>query len=1152
MTKHKTANLDARVSGNGCMELIKQWRQPELTSLNKLPPRASFSAFASLWHAIALRPSKNRWQMSLNGKWQFRLESNPEDALRLREHSEFTKSAAWVPIPVPSNWQMHGHDRPHYTNVTMPFPQQPPFTPEKNPTGIYRRQFRIPSMWKNNRIVLHFGGADSMLFVYVDGRAVGLSKDSRLPAEFDITPLVRPDTDHELVAIVAQYSDASFIEDQDQWRLGGLHRDVFLYCTPPVHLADIKITPNLDPGFPASKPATLEVLVKVGFPQNLPIPGAKVSVQLLDPESRPVLKIPLVREVNHRYSATCFDRGYARFQIPVPSNRLRPWSHEDPALYTVAVSLTPPKNSGAASHTAIRTGLRRIEIRQRDLLINGRRVLIKGVNRHDHHPDHAKAIPYETMRQDVLMMKRFNFNAVRCSHYPNDPRFLDLCDQYGLYVIDEANAESHAFHNSLCQDPRYATAWLDRAMRMVVRDINHPSIIAWSLGNESGYGPSHDAAAGWIRHYDPSRFLHYEGAISLWQGSATFLHGSAATDVICPMYTSLKDLTDWLDFADQYCPEAATSHDSLLVRMDTAGLNFPRDDRPRPPLPTPVHPLARPVILCEYSHAMGNSNGSLSDYYHLFKTRKGIQGGFIWEWLDHGLRVKLPDGREHFAYGGDFGDTPNDANFVCDGMVSADRIPHPACHEHHRLAQPVHISLLSAKSTFARIRVLNEYDFTALDRAGLRARWTLLADGIPVRSGVLPTAALKNIPPDSYRDLSLDIGSLPPNACEFHLNVAFALLRPSDWAATGHVVASSQLTLGRRKVYKIKHRFPTDCPVTLDETPDGFQLGAAGVKASFDRATGTLASLSRKGSELLARGPLLQLWRAATDNDGIKLWAGQDGKALGRWQKLGLDRELLYRTVRFEAANPARDGSVTVTLSHQATTPVRKTWKDILHTHSYTLHPDGSLGVVNTVMLAKDYADLPRIGVRLDLRSVFNRLAYFGRGPFENYSDRRTAADLGIWKNSVEDEYVDYVMPQEHGHHTDVRWLELATAGKNPCVFRVEAQETLEFNATHFAAEDLYAAKHTADLMPRPKTLLYLDAAHRGLGTASCGPDTLQNYRISAGLHRFTFSLRLSQDRKRTADATERGKEIRVIRVIRGDLRSKLPLIHPITLAEPV
>ncbi|MEI8343300.1 MAG: glycoside hydrolase family 2 TIM barrel-domain containing protein, partial [Verrucomicrobiota bacterium] len=504
-----------------------------------------------------------------------------------------------------------------------------PFTPPENPTGIYRRRFRIPASWKNQRIVLHFGGADSMLAVYVDGAMVGLSKDSRLPAEFDITPLVQPDTDHEIVAIVAQYSDASFIEDQDQWRLGGLHRDVFLYRTPPVHLADIKTTPHFYPGFPAGKPATLEVLVKVGFPQNLPVPGTTVSVQLLDPKGRPVLKTTLVREVGHSNSTICFDRGHVRFQIPIPVNRLRLWSHEDPALYTLTVSLTPPKSSGVASHTAIRTGLRRIEIRHRDLLINGRRVLIKGVNRHDHHPDHAKALPYETMRQDVLLMKRFNFNAVRCSHYPNDPRFLDLCDQYGLYVIDETNAESHAFHNSLCQDPRYATAWLDRAMRMVIRDINHPSIIAWSLGNESGYGPSHDAAAGWVRHYDPSRLLHYEGAISLWQGSATFLHGTAATDLICPMYTSIKDLSEWLDFADQHCPEPAASLETLLGRMDQAGLNFPRDNRPRPPLPTPVHPLARPVILCEYSHAMGNSNGSLSDYYHLFKTRKGIQGGFI-------------------------------------------------------------------------------------------------------------------------------------------------------------------------------------------------------------------------------------------------------------------------------------------------------------------------------------------------------------------------------------------------------------------------------------------------------------------------------------------------------------------------------------------
>ncbi|MBC8012366.1 MAG: beta-galactosidase, partial [Burkholderiales bacterium] len=551
--------------------LVKAWETPELTSLNKLPPRATFHSHATARQALAGSREKSAWFQSLNGTWQFRLEARPEDAQAFAEGRPFTDSAEWGTIEVPGNWQMHGHHFPHYTNVKMPFPEEPPFTPRANPTGVYRRLFRIPAAWQGKRTLLHFGSADSVLAVYLDGQAVGLSKDARLPAEFDLTPLVRPGIDHELVALVVQYSDASFLEDQDMWRLGGLPREVFLYATPTVHLADIKTTPHVDL---AKHTAELEVLVKVGFPQNRPEPGAKVSVQLLDPRGRPVLAAPLVGEAGHdkgeefRFAQT-HDRGFVRLRVAVPKNKLRLWSHEDPALYTLAVSLTPPKGSASdASHTAIRVGFRRVEIRDRDLLVNGRRVLIKGVNHHEHHPDHAKAVPFETLRQDVLLMKRFNFNAVRLSHYPHDPRFLDLCDELGLYAIDETNAESHDFHNSLCQDPRYATPWLDRAVRMVVRDINHPSIIAWSLGNEAGYGPAHDAAAGWIRHYDPTRPVHYEGAISRWQTSASFLHGSAATDLICPMYSSIGELTSYLDFADKHCPAPTPAYADLLALAD--------------------------------------------------------------------------------------------------------------------------------------------------------------------------------------------------------------------------------------------------------------------------------------------------------------------------------------------------------------------------------------------------------------------------------------------------------------------------------------------------------------------------------------------------------------------------------------------------------
>ena len=1080
--------------------LVTAWENPELTSLNKLPPRATFDSFATAAQAKSGSREKSPWVQSLNGTWQFRLENNPADAQAFAEGRPFTDSAQWGEIPVPANWQMHGHHFPHYTNVRMPFPEEPPYTPALNPTGVYRRFFKIPSAWQGNRVVLHFGSADSVLAVYIDGQAVGLSKDARLPAEFDITPLVRPGIEHELIAIVVQYSDATALEDQDMWRLGGLPREVFLFSTPQVHIADIKTTPHVDL---ARHTAELEVLVKVGFPQNRPLPGAIVSVQLLDPSGRPVLSKPLTAEAGHDAGkefrfAQQHDRGFVRLRIAVPKAKLRLWSHETPALYTLAVSLTPPKKTNAdASHAAIRVGFRVIEVANRNLLINGRRVLIKGVNHHEHHPDHAKAVPYETLRRDVVLMKSFNFNAVRLSHYPHDPRFLDLCDEHGLYVIDETNAESHDFHNSLCQDPRYATPWLDRAMRMVVRDINHPSIISWSLGNEAGYGPSHDAAAGWIRHYDPSRPVHYEGAISRWQTGVSWMHGSASSDFICPMYPGIDQLTEYLDCADKLCPPPAPPYaDTLKLAGPAAAAHR---EVPAFPLPTPLHPLARPVILCEYSHAMGNSNGSLADYFEVFRTKPGVQGGFIWEWLDHGIRQKTADGREFFAYGGDFGDTPNDANFVCDGLVSADRVPHPAMWEFKHLAQPVVVALVKQSAGNVRLRVTNGHDFVSLAR--LQGAWELLVDGVSAKTGKLPKLDLA---PGASKEIAVSLGKLPAGA-EAHLNVTWTTVADTSFAKRGHETAWTQLALVSPPRASRPSPLAPSSPVLAEETVGGAILIAGDVAATFDRATCTLASLRIRGVELLARSPLVELNRAATDNDGLKLWTGQDWKSLGRWRKLGLiTKPLQHQPGKFELkAN--KDGSATVTLSHAATG--RDNWKDCVHTHRYTLHADGRLVVDNDIAFSgDDMTDLPRAGVRLDLVAGYENLAYFGRGPVENYSDRKAGSLVARYETTVAAEYVDYVMPQEHGHHTDVRWLELSAGRKAPAL-RITAAPLFEFNATHYAAEDLYAAKHTTDLAPRAETIVYLDAAHRGLGTQSCGPDALDRYKLKAKRYAFTYVL---------------------------------------------
>jgi beta-galactosidase len=522
-------------------------------------------------------------------------------------------------------------------------------------------------------------------------------------------------------------------------------------------------------------------------------------------------------------------------------------------------------------------------------------------------------------------------------------------------------------------------------------------------------------------------------------------------------------------------------------------------DFKRPAIPTPLHPLERPVILCEYSHAMGNSNGSLHDYFRVFKTMPGIQGGFIWEWLDHGILQKTEDGRSYHAYGGDFGDVPNNANFVCDGMVSADRQPHPAMWEFKHLAQPVTVELVDAKRGIIRVR--NEKDFTSLK--ALAGRWELLENGVITHTGKLP---MLDTAPGATEEVTLELPAVKPSV-EVHLNVRFATTADTLYAKNGHEVAFNQLQLAEAVAEEPK-RASEQPAVAVEESQEGVKLSAGELTLRFARQTGTLESISKGGMELLARGPLLQLWRAATDNDGIKLWTGQDYKALGRWQKLGLDKPLTHNACRFEwAAN--EDGSATVTLSHSAWAQAAK--NNALHTHRYTLHPDGRLVVDNEVVLTGDeMTDLPRVGIRIDLVPGYEQLRYFGRGPWENYSDRKASAMLGEHEGPVSDEYVLYVMPQEHGHHTDVRWLELRAREGRPRV-HISSRKPFEMNVTHYSAEHLYESKHTTELKPSSETIVYIDAAHRGLGTSSCGPDTLEAYRVSDRQYRFSYEITLIQ-----------------------------------------
>ena len=1011
----------------------RSWERPELTGWGRLPSRSPLVPFPDRRSARSGEPSP--FVLSLDGQWSFTLVQHP-DSVPADFAEEGFDDSLWSTIAVPSNWTREGfEDPPHYTNVQMPFPGPPPELPKRNPTGLYRRRFQLPESWEERRVVVHVGAAESVLYLFVNGVLLGMSKDSRLPAEFDLTPHLHPG-ENCLAAMVVRWSDATYLEDQDHWFMAGLYRSAYCYATEPVYLADLKIDGALEDDLETGR---LDARVEVGFTGERE-PGWKVELELWDPSGRAVLRKPLEGEVPVEPNPYLF-RGH-RVELHAPVRRPRRWTAETPWLYELLVSLVAPDGS-VREVARQRVGFRRVEVRDRELLVNGEPVVIRGVNRHEHDDVRGKTVTRESMVADIRLMKQFNFNAVRTAHYPNQSVWYDLCDEYGLYVIDEANVESHAHLRSLSDDPRWGPAIEERCRRMVERDKNHPCIIAWSLGNEAGAGIAFDPAAAWIRRYDPTRLLHYEGGLD-WN----WYRDHATTDLICPMYPSIDDMVAW----------AKSGHGD------------------------------RPMILCEYSHAMGNSNGSLADYWDAIETWHGLQGGFVWDWVDQGLLIEDERGRLYWGYGGDFGDQPNDRNFCINGLVWPDRTPHPAMYEFKKLAQPVRVTARNAKQ--GRISVENRRHFT--DLGDLRGRFEVDVDGRVVQRGRLP--ALRTGPGlIEDVDLPLRVPDLKPGE-EATLTVRFETKGATAWCDAGHEVSWDQLAVSKR----VPSRTLAAGDATVEEAEGSVILSGAGLRAEIDRATGVLTYLGLDAGservEALLEGPRLQLWRAPIDNEQV----GAGGMHLRRWREQGIDRVATTETqVR---ASRSRKTGVAVVVE-------QKTQVGVTHRHVYRAAEPGVLAVEHRITLPKELADVPRIGVVLRVASAFDHLEWLGLGPHESYVDRKTGAWLGRHGSRVADEYVPYILPQEHGNHCDTRWLRLRDARGAGIEVAREA-DTFDFSASHFSAADLEHATHTNELDPRAEVVLTLGCAHRGLGTASCGPDTLPAYRTRAGTARLAYRIR--------------------------------------------
>jgi len=999
--------------------LPNYWMSPETNSINRL-------GMLNIEHFETI---------SLDGTWRFQLLSSPTDDSRRR----------WTKIPVPGLWTMQPtsddfFDKPHYTNTQMPWDHVAPEVPELNPTGIYERDFEIPSSWDDKRIVLHLGGYESVAVISVNGEEVGLTKDSRLAAEFDITGQIKRGKNN-LQIKVTKWSDATYIEDQDQWWHGGITRSVKVFATEHVFIERFATTAGLKSD---GTTGTLKIDVVIGSIGGKSVDGYTLRTSI---EELPKVKsahlsqtyhdhktpiwtemTPELREADRKFFAGEYWRGdipesakasrlklkspwpgHIVFETTIP--KVAAWSAETPNLYTLRIELVSPAGT-VIEISQQRIGFRSVVIKGRELLVNGKLIYIYGVNRHDFNRLTGRVLTRDDMRQDLLEMKRWNFNAVRTSHYPNDPAFYDLCDELGFYVIDEANIESHAFYDSISNDPRYASAFVERVGRMVQRDMHHPSVIFWSLGNESGRGKNHEAAASFARALDPSRPLHYEGGINGdWTG------GHSLTDVVCPMYSSIKAILDYAKSGKQ----------------------------------------DRPLIMCEYSHAMGNSNGNLKEYWDAIHSTPGLQGGFIWEFWDHGIEQTLPDGTTRSAYGGDFGETPHDGNFVCDGMVFPDRTPKPAMHEMKAIASPVVIS--TTKASAGSFTVTNRQFFKNL--ADFEAFWSITRDGEVIDSGKV---ALPNLAPQKSGKFTVKSKSLlkADGTGERFINFSIVRKNRTDWAPAGDEVSWSQFALPSRKV----------------------AIATAKTNELFENAVDEAGEIQIPFATF---APELSLWRAPTDNDRI-------GRFTNKWESYGV-REL----ERTDCTITETSKSYKVVSEWETSTGFT-----IKQVQLVTPVADG-YSVKETITVPKQLEDLARIGINFEIDGALQNYTYFGIGEHETYPDRKIGR-VHKWISTVADQYTPYVRPQENGGHAGVRWFTLTNSSGRG--IRIDLDKPMQVSANPFRADQLADATHDVELVATGNTIVHIDAAHRGLGTASCGPDTLPQYLLSGGTYSFTWTVR--------------------------------------------
>lgn len=989
----------------------RDWENSTIVeSQTRLSAHVPLHSFSSIENALSGESSRR----SLNGNWQFKLFTCPEEVDGKFIEGSFDGSH-WDTIPVPSNWQLEGHDNPIYTNIKYPFDDNPPFVPKENPTGCYRCTFELQTLDKTLQTTINFAGVNSAFHLWCNGYWIGYSQDSRVDAEFDLSAYLQHGK-NQLAVMVMRWSDGSYLEDQDMWWLSGIYREVSLLSKPYQHIKDVSLVAGLDVSYQHGE-LNIETLLSKASSEYY------VKVSLYDDEQEVVTSTSQTtgqRAIDEKGSWS--DRITHQLSV----RDVKTWSAEVPNLYRCVVSLLD-KDDNLIECEAYQVGFRTVEIKSGQLLLNGKRLLIRGVNRHEHHQVTGHTITLDDMIEDIKLMKQHNFNAVRCAHYPNDPRWYALCDEYGLYVVDEANLETHGQipMGRLSDDPRWLNAYMQRIVRVVERDKNHASVIIWSLGNESGIGSSHHAMYQWVKQRDPSRPVQYEG------GGAD----SAATDIICPMYSRVEQ------------DQMFEANPKLAIKK---AISMPDENRP--------------LILCEYAHAMGNSLGSFNDYWRAFRQYPRLQGGFIWDWVDQGLVKEDDNGNEYWAYGGDFGDECNDRQFCINGLIFPNRHVHPTIYEAKYSQQFFQFKLISEKGK-QFLEVTSEYLFWHVK--GVYLHWSITANGYQVGQNYVTL----NIAPQATQRIAIETFnpiSIMPNT-EYLLNIEVLLNHTTPWALNGHSLAKEQFELPWVVPLEIENEEKILTTPTWQESAEYHEISIDDQRWLINKKSGHLEQWYKGKKALLAQPMQDNFYRPPLDNDIGTSEADflDENSWIARWSKTGLwDLKSVCRDICIGEKGDKRLVTVYHDYLHNDEILLRSCW-------SYQFNPQGELILDIDVEVARGLPSLPRVGLEFALPLFERNIKWYGRGPHENYPDRKVGAMIAQHEQKIEQMHTPYIFPTENGLRCDVQSAKIN---------QLYVTGDFQFSVSRFSQQNLTDAKHQNELRADECVYVRIDGYHMGVG----------------------------------------------------------------------